>query len=263
MSSEYWAKRQAKAQAILTDKNIEEVEAQITKYYQRAMKSTIDSFEATYNKILLSVAEGRNPTPADLYKLDTYWQMTGKLKKQLDKLGNRQAAILEKYFIKQYAEIYEAIAIKDNLFFGEVDTNMARQIINEIWCADGLSWSSRIWDNMARLQESLNEGLVECLITGKKPSQLKRILQERFGVSFSRADSLVRTEMAHIQTQAAKKRYQDAGVREVEVWASADERRCDVCAKLHLKRIPVGAQMPIPAHPRCRCTLLPVIDTEI
>lgn len=261
--NEYWAERQAKAQAKLTDKNIAEVEKQLMKQYQRAMKNTIASFEATYNKVLLSVADGKEPTPADLYKLDTYWQMTGQLKRELQKLGDKQAAILTKQFMTQYAEIYEAIALKDNLFFGEIDEAVAQQIINQIWCADGLSWSARVWKNIDKLQEALNDSLVECLITGKKSSDLKKLLQNQFGVSYNRADTIVRTEMAHIQTQAAKQRYVDAGVREVEVWASKDERRCDVCGALHQKRYPVNGAMPIPAHPRCRCCVLPVVETTI
>jgi hypothetical protein len=71
---------------------------------------------------------------------------------------------------------------------------------------------------------------------------------------------LARTELAHIQTQAARQRYEDTGIEYVEIWADKDERRCEVCGKLHQKRYPVGAQIPIPAHPRCRCTIVPVVE---
>lgn len=68
--------------------------------------------------------------------------------------------------------------------------------------------------------------------------------------------------MTHIQTQAARQRYLDYGISEVEVWADEDERRCDVCGKLHLKRFGIYEKMPIPAHPRCRCCIVPVVDNE-
>lgn len=51
--------------------------------------------------------------------------------------------------------------------------------------------------------DTLNEHLIHCVATGKTPGELKKLLQEDFGVSYGRADSLVRTELAHIQTQAA------------------------------------------------------------
>lgn len=255
----YWADRMAQAQATLTEKSIRATEKQLTKYYSSAMERTIKDFEDTYNRILLAREEGREPTPADLYKLDKYWQSQAQLKAELLKLGNKQIALLSEQFEANWFEIYYSIGIPGSDAFNTVDKSLVQQMINQIWCADGKSWSARIWENTNQLASTLNEELIHCVATGKKPTELKQILQERFNVSYSNADMLVRTEMAHIQTQAAKKRYEDAGVQEFEVWADEDERRCDVCGKLHQKRYPMGAQVPIPAHPRCRCTIIPVI----
>lgn len=132
-------------------------------------------------------------------------------------------------------------------------------MINQIWCADGKSWSSRIWTNTDKLQQALNDNLIECVVGGKKTTQLKEMLQKDFNVSYNRADSIVRTEMAHIQTQAAQQRYKDSGIQQVEIWADKDERRCDVCGKLHKTKYPVNGAIPLPAHPRCRCCIIPVI----
>lgn len=256
----YWIDRNRRAQDKLTRKSIADTEEQLRKYYSRSMNKVIEQFEATYNKILATVAEGGQPTPADLYKLDSYWQMQGQLQQELQRLGDRQAVLLGKQFTQQFLSVYEAIAIPGQSAFTQIDTQIAQQMINQIWCADGKTWSQRIWDNTDRLREALNEQLISCLVTGKKPSELKKILQEEFNVSYYRADSLVRTEMSHIQTQAAQKRYTDYGIQEVEVWADEDERRCEVCGRLHQKRYPIGATMPIPAHPNCRCTIIPVVE---
>ena len=226
------------------------------------MENVIGQFEETYNKVLLRIEDGKNPTPADLYKLDTYWKMQAQLRDELTKLGDKQAKLYSQKFMEEWQQIYEATALKDDLYFSEVSKETAEQMINQVWCADGKSWSNRIWNNTDLLQQELNDNLIDCLITGKKPSELKKKLQERFSVSYSRADSVVRTEMAHIQTQAARKRYEDSGITEVEVWADKDERQCDVCGKLHQKRFPIHGAMPIPAHPRCRCTIIPVVETE-
>lgn len=256
----YWEERQALTQAKLTEKNIAETETQLKRYYKRAMEKIIGQFELTYNKIYLSIDEGRQPTPADLYKLNTYWEMQGQLRDELQRLGDKQAKLFSKKFMDEWQQIYEAIALKDDLFFSEVSREAAEQMINSIWCADGKSWSSRIWRNTDLLQQELNDNLIDCVLTGKKPTELKQLLQYRFNVSYNRADSIVRTEMAHIQTEAAKQRYLDAGLKEVEVWADYDERRCKVCGNLHKKRFPIGGTMPIPAHPRCRCCIIPVVE---
>lgn len=258
--SNYWEDRFLKTQDRLTQKNIKDVEAQMSRYYASTMEKILGQFEKTYLKVFSRISDDKEPTPADLYKLDTYWQMNAQLRKELERLGNKQAVLLSKNFEKQFIAIYESLAIPGEATFNSIDTAVANQMINQIWCADGKSWSERIWKNTELLQQELNDELINCLVAGKQTTELKENLQERFGVSYSRADALVRTEMAHIQTQAAQQRYIDAGITKVKVWASEDERRCDVCGKLHEKVYSALGKMPIPAHPRCRCCVVPVID---
>lgn len=261
--NEYWAERQAKSQEEITKRGIKETEEQLAKYYQKTMKESIELFEKTYNKVLINIVnDGATATPADLYKLDSYWQMQAQLAKELDKLGRKELSSMSKAFMQQYKNIYRGMALQDGLAFNQISNETALQMINAIWCADGKSWSDRIWTNTSKLKQELNEQLIECVLTGKPTEVLKKRLMERFNVSYSRADSIVRTEYAHIQTQAAQQRYKDTGVKMVEVWADYDERRCDICGNLHKKQFPVNSQMPIPAHPRCRCTIIPVIEEQ-
>lgn len=223
------------------------------------MTSVISEFEATYDKLLTMKKDGKQPTPADLYKLAKYYEMQSQVAAELTKLGNNQAALLSKQFIDEYMSVYESLAIPGDDAFKTIDRQAAEQAINQIWCADGKSWSQRIWTNTDDLKQTLNDELIKCVISGKKTSELTKLLQERFGVSYNRAATVVRTETAHIQTQAAQQRYTDYGITEVEVFADEDERRCEVCGKLHQKKFPIGGTMPVPAHPNCRCCILPVI----
>ena len=255
----YWEDRQADSLAKISNKSINTIDKQMRKYYAETMERVIADFEATHTKLLATIEDGRQPTPADLYKLDKYWKLQAQCRAELEKLGDKQLALLSKNFEANWFEVYYSINIEGATAFTTLDKSMVAQMINAIWTADGKSWSSRIWDNTSRLQETLNEELLHIVVSGKKTTELKRLLQERFNVSYSRADALVRTEVAHIQNEAARKRYEDYGVQEVEVWADPDERRCEVCAKLHKKVYPVGATLPVPAHPRCRCSVLPVI----
>lgn len=256
----YWQDRMAQSQTKLTKKTIRQIEKQMKKYYGDAMKRTIADFEATYNKLLRAVGEGRQPTPADLYKLDKYWQAQAQMRKELQKLGDKQLVALSKAFEENFFEIYYSIGIPGLEAFNTINNEMVQQLINHIWVADGKSWSQRVWENNELLAATLNDELVNCVVAGKKTTDLKNMLQERFNVSYGRADALVRTELAHIQTQAAQKRYEDYGIQEMEVWADEDERRCKVCGKLHQTRYPIGSVPPIPAHPHCRCCIVPVID---
>ncbi len=259
----YWVKRNKSTQEKLATKSVEDIEKQLTKYYQDSAKEILGQFEKTYIKVISTISEGREATPADLYKLDSYWKLQEQVRLELIRLGEKEVVNLTKQFENFYLGVYQSLELPIGDMpnaFSTLDKALINQMINTIWCADGKSWSQRIWDNLELLQDTLNEGLLHCVATGQSASGLKKQLQERFDVSYSRADALVRTEMAHIQTQAAQKRYEDYGIDEVEIWADKDERRCEHCGKLHTKRYPVGAKVPIPAHPRCRCIVIPVVD---
>lgn len=258
-SNNYWAKRMQDAQDAIFNKTRKDIDKQVRKYYQSMSKQVIADFESTYNKLLADMQAGKKPTPADLYKLQKYWDMQSQLDANLTKLGRKQIAVMTKQFRNQYWGVYKSLNVEGLQAFSTIDDNMVQQMINQIWCADGKSWSQRIWENVGLLKETLNEGLVQCVVTGTSPSRLKKTLQERFGVAYNRADALIRTELAHIQTQAAQQRYKDYGLQEVEVLIEKDNRTCEICEKHNGKKYPINAQMPVPFHPRCRCCMIPVI----
>ena len=260
MMSDYWLTRQAKAQTKLTEKTAEEVNKQLYRYYQKSMRSTVSRYQELYDRVNKTIAEGHTPSPADLYKLDSYWKMQHQLTAEMRKLGDTHIEVLNECFVKHFQEVYSNLALPSDSAFGTISTDAAKSMINNVWCADGKSWSERVWENTAKLQQALNDGLMDCVITGKSPLDLKYTLQEQFGVSFNRANTLVKTELSHIQNQAAQQRYKDYGLEQFEVWADYDERRCDICGKLHKKRYNINANVPIPAHPNCRCSIIPVVE---
>lgn len=231
-------------------------------YYRQTALQVIGAFEATYNKLLTTIETGKEPTPADLYKLDKFWQLQSQLRQELNKLGEKEIVALTKQFEIQFYDIYYSFALKGSKAFNTLDTAAVNQMLKSVWVADNKTYSKRVWDNTEALINTLNEELIHCVAAGKKTTDLKKKLQERFNVSFHRADTLVKTEMAHIQTEAAKQRYKDYGIKQVQVWADEDERRCEECGKLHQKIYNVGEHIPVPRHPRCRCCVLPVVDID-
>lgn len=258
---EYWVKRQLEAQNRITNRGIKATEQQLRKYYLNTMNKTIGQFEKTYNKVLSSIKEEKEVTPADLYKLDKYWQMQGQLQQELQKLGDKTHQLMSKQFTQQYKDVYECLPFKDGAMFNTIDEATASQMINQIWCADGKNWSERIWTNTDKLQQALNDNLIHCVVSGKTTSELNRMLQQDFKASFSRADTIIRTEMARIQTQSALDRYKSYGIQQVEILA--DDAGCTHCEKLHKTKYFVNENIPIPAHPNCRCCIIPVVDENL
>jgi SPP1 gp7 family putative phage head morphogenesis protein len=258
--NKYWAERMAKAQTAISEKSARAIKMQLNKYYMQAMDSVVREFAATYDKLIYTVGSGKEAVPADLYKLEKYWKMQGHLQEILNKLGSKQARLYAAAFEINFFDVYYSITVEGLEAFNTLDTATVRQMINQVWVADGKSWSDRIWANTKKLAETLNEELIQCVLTGKTTSELKHKLQTRFNVSFNNADMIARTELAHIQTQAAQKRYQDYGIEQVEVLVDEDERTCKICAKHEGERHFVNEQMPVPFHPRCRCCVIPVVE---
>ena len=256
----YWQERMANAQKAISTKTTKQIEKQLRKYYAAAAKRIIEDFESTYNKLLAQKADGKDITPADLYRLDKYWEAQRQLRQQLQKLGEKKISLLTKYFELNFFDIYNSIAIPGLKAFNTIDDKIVNQLINSVWVADGRNFSQRVWNNIDRLVETLNEQLVYTVVTGKKTGELKNLLQERFNISYRRADTLVRTELAHIQTEAAKKRYEDYGIQYIEVLVDADDRTCDECKALIGKKFPIHAAPPLPVHPNERCAIITVID---
>lgn len=256
----YWDKRQAEIQAELVKKSEKKIQKQLTKYYAAAAKSVIAEFEATYDKLLAQRIDGTQPSPADLYRLDKFWSMQGQLRQQLRRLGEKEIALFTKEFELSFFEIYYSLGIEGATAFSTIDSAAVQQLINSTWLLDGKNFSQRVWDNIERLVETLNEQLITTVATGKKTTELKKLLQERFGVSYSRASTLVRTELCHVQTEAAKKRYEDYGVKYFEVLVDPDERTCELCKALIGKKFPINGASPLPVHPNERCAIIPIIE---
>lgn len=256
----YWENRLSRAQQAITDKTTKQINKQLQKYYKAAANRVMENFESTYNKLLSTIEAGKKPTPADLYKLQKYWELQAQTRNELQKLGEKEISLLTRHFEENYFEVYYSLNIEGLQAFNTLDKAATAQLIQSVWVGDGLTYSQRVWRNVEKLMTTLNEELINIAATGEKTTKLKHKLQERFNVSYHQANTLVRTELCHIQTEAAKRRYQDYGIKYVEVLVDDDSRTCELCKELKGKKFPINGVTPLPVHPNERCTLIPVIE---
>ena len=272
-SEQYWAERQENELNKISTKTESEINKQLDKYYSSVMRKVFEDFEATYNKLITTIGSGNPITVADLYKLDRYWKLQARLKQLCEQLGNKEVELLSKKFEEQWDEVYKKSALPcDEAFIVPSESN-AKQMINSVWCAGGKTWSQRVWGNVSLLQETLNEQLVHVVVAGRSTRDLRKLLQERFDVSRSQANMLINTEVNHIQTASAAKRYEDAGLKQYMV-LGREEGSCIRgkkggkvdCHNMDGKifdyaDMKVGTNAP-PFHPNCRCRIKPVVDDE-
>ncbi|MEO1208588.1 MAG: minor capsid protein [Cyanobacteria bacterium J06638_20] len=118
---------------------------------------------------------------------------------------------------------------------------------------DGVDRLYRHGKDFARQASAVVElGLAGGHGTAKVAEQLRRQL----GTTKAKAETIARTEVMSSYNTAAKGRYEEAGVDYVQWVLSPSEGNCSFCLARNMKVYKLGDAI-IPAHPRCRCFLLP------
>lgn len=255
----YWENRLGEQLIALADKSIFDTCDEIARYYKTASRRLVKDYVGLFKQIVDEVGQD-NLRPNHIYQFDKYYQLMEQSKQILQELGNKEILLMNEKYKEMYQIIYEKMDLpyKTINTFTISNSAKAEQVVNSIWCADGKHWSQRVWDNTRHLQQSLEDGLAQAIINGIKGDELKANLMQDFGVSYSAANRLVRTEMAHIETVAAKERYKDSGVKKVKVLIELDA--CDDCEKMRDQEFDIDdAGSLVPLHPNCRCCIIPVI----
>jgi SPP1 gp7 family putative phage head morphogenesis protein len=106
---------------------------------------------------------------------------------------------------------------------------------------------------LKRIRETLADGFEENLGWKGLMKQLQPII-----VDDVRAEMIARTELSWAYNQSAKRIYRDAGFSKVEWSTVIDQRTCPHCKERNGNEYGIDSHPDIPAHPRCRCTLLPM-----
>lgn len=117
---------------------------------------------------------------------------------------------------------------------------------------------------MTRLESDLASRIIPAIQAGiekgESIQQIAKRIRDETNFGFSRATTIARTETIRTFNDAAKVRYSQHGVEMVE-WITAGDERVDpdICEPLEGARFLIDAAPPNPAHPRCRCSWLPVV----
>jgi len=264
--SNYWQDRFEKQHQVLFDEVFDATQAQLVKYYKRALKDTEIDIQKLY-AFLLEHSEDGQLTANDWFKYNRYFETINRLNERMVSLGEHEIKIYNKNLLKMYELTQQELEQYSPITLG-IKPNMeqARRAVASIWCADNQHFSDRIWKHKAELKETLEKGLLDCIEKGAKSEELTRTLVNRFGVSYNQAKRITTTELSHIQVQAAMDRYIDAGIGQYKFVAIGDEATCQTCGALNgqifsFMSAEIGKNMPV-IHPSCRCTIIPYFEGE-
>lgn len=152
--------------------------------------------------------------------------------------------------------------MQEGVGFAAPNMQGALEAVGAYWAAG--NYKDSCWTDKARLTEVLETQISEAFLSGKSYAHMARVIQDEFGVSFRKAERLVRTETSYVAGQSRKKAYQDAGRKRYRYLTALDKRTCDRCGPLDrelfdLEKAEVGVNYP-PLHPNCRCTTIAIVE---
>lgn len=109
----------------------------------------------------------------------------------------------------------------------------------------------------------------EALVEGWSADELKAAILKDHAFSPERAESIARTEMAKADMAGTMEGYRASGVVVGKEWSTSQDDKvsdecnsCEAAGAIGLDdKFPTGEDAP-PNHPGCRCTVLPVLDTD-
>lgn len=136
-----------------------------------------------------------------------------------------------------------------------------RAVIDTAW--SGERYSTRIWNNRAALAERIRIDMEDMIVQGRGLGDMKKELMREFGVGYQQADTLLRTELNYVMNQAHMERYRQSSARKVRWMAKNREaKRCKICGGRNKAVWWIDSAPILPAHPRCGCRWVAVIELE-
>lgn len=119
-------------------------------------------------------------------------------------------------------------------------------------------WVSRSFDKntIEKIQQEIATGFFK----GETINQMIGRLKTGFGMTKHEVNTLVRTYVSTANMDALQRTFEANKdlIKDVRWRATGDANTCLVCASLDGNVFPYDKHPPIPIHPRCRCTLIPM-----
>ena len=255
-NSEYWEDRIAN-ETWKTYNDIEERNIDLLQMYEKASQNIKNELLTLAEKAEREGELGRS----DQYRYKKLLGQQGEIFKECERLGEQ----IEKHTTNQmiaggketYKNVMEALGETQ---FHMPNKKVMEQMLRSPW--HGSFFSERLWKNMGKLEKNLNGVISMGISTGKTITEMAVQLSNIMQSSFNDAHRLVRTETINYLNRSELMAYKKAGLSEVQWWAAEDERTCDVCGTNHGKKYPIDKAPILPCHPGCRCTWLPVVDSD-
>ncbi len=157
---------------------------------------------------------------------------------------------------KKRAESITEQVLQDDISVPKNNIGIEKNDIYEELLENSLDRVSEMEKNtIEQVRKILAEGYQE----GEGWKELKNKI-EKIVKNPARAEMIAITELGYAYNTSTKNTYKGAGAKKVAWHASIDIKTCDTCRSLHGQVFDIDNAPDNPAHPRCRCTWLPVFS---
>lgn len=244
---DYWLTReQNKAY-----KSAEQINKQLTKAYKQAYNSINKQLE----KVWLDMLADGEITPASIYKNQRLNSIMGQVKKQLNALGVKINEDLQLSLLDTFKSAWlETSKQLDGVSTSFTLTNeqLAKEVVNASY--KNATYSERVWDNLALIQQQIEKVVVDTAITGQDYKKASRGLAERLGVSLSDSRRITITETDRVLQESCRQSAKARGYTSYHVLI--EPNACDECKSDFTDKHFDINQSVLPNHPFCRCCMI-------
>ncbi len=199
------------------------------------------------------------PLISDFYRRDHLQQIEHQIENTVLSIGKKEASFTEDQ-IRSGIQLGTK-TVSDTLGAPMLNKSAVDQLVKHPW-AEG-DFSSRIWNNKAKLISSMKSELTAGIVKGDGIYKVANRLDDRMNVGKSDTQRLVRTEYMHALNAGQVETYRKQGYKKLMWSASMDNRGCDTCHGRNNKVYDIDNLPDLPAHPNCRCTWIPQITDEM
>ncbi|HDJ2904776.1 TPA: minor capsid protein [Staphylococcus aureus] len=190
------------------------------------------------------------------------------LKQQLDLIVRETGLNIQSKLEDHLVEAVDREVERQAHILGEhvkIDDAEIKAVVNSNF--KGVTWSQRLWKDMALVQKEVEQVTSHVLIRGRHPNEFVPLFKKKTQLTTYNASRLLVTESARVQAESQKLTYlKELGEDgEYKYVAKLDSKTSKLCYSLNGKIFKVKDMIPgvnaPPMHPWCRSTTVPHVGS--
>ena len=254
-SERYWLDR-IREDEDFANRQAKDASERIRKLYETQYKKIVVKLE----RLMAQVGDGKELSRTALWNYSRWREMEKSLSSFVTggSLIERETiyGCLDRVFENTIGVSVEGLSTEN--FTPNIDP---RAVIDSAW--SGERFSTRVWKNRTALAERIRIDMEDMIVQGRGLGDMKQELMREFGVGYNQADTLLRTELNYTMNQAHLERYRQSSAKKVRWMAKNREaKRCKICGGRNKAVWWIDSAPILPAHPRCGCRWVAVIELE-